>query len=89
MDKLNEFADMKIQVDVCNEKEQDVYIKLVTKQILMIIQVPCRVQMLKLLEQDGKVKVTYLKYDHTMIKVTGDQLVYNPIKKYFLKYLVT
>lgn len=42
--------------------------------------------MLKELEQDGKVKVTYYKYDHTMIRVTGDQLENNPIKKYFLKY---
>lgn len=47
IETLNEFADMKISVDVCNDKESDVYFKLVTKEILMMIQVPCRLQMLR------------------------------------------
>jgi hypothetical protein len=44
---LKNFADWKISVAVCNDKESDVYFKLVTKEILMMIQVPCELQMLR------------------------------------------
>lgn len=92
---LNDFTDMKLSVGLVNDvkRESDVYFKLITKDVLLMIQLkvirelsnkPGAFIQMKDFEQNDKLQVEYFKFDQSMIKVTQEILISSPIKKYFI-----
>ena len=72
---------MSVALGYVNNRDSDVYFKLVSKQILMIVQVPCKAEMKRRLELSQKVPIVYYKYDTSMVHPSSDHL----IKRYFEK----
>ena len=69
------FADFKInsnQFDYEEEHLNDVYCKLISKKILLLIQVPSSQLFYKTIQKEGCIEVTYYLFDQSMIRVPQD-----------------
>ena len=78
---LDEFSDFKILGNAIENETSNYYFKLVTKKILMIIQIPSLTLMGTLLETAGKIEVVYSKFDQKMVKIP-EKIKSHPVCKY-------
>ena len=78
---LDEFSDFKILGNAIDNETCHYYFKLVTKRILLIIQIPSLALFGSILETTGKLEVVYSKFDQKMVKIP-EKIKSNPVCKY-------